>query len=290
MEFKKLTVEDFDIIAKYFGDNSRRMCDFTPGTAIMWRNFFNTEYCVWKDTLIFRVDYFGQRAYSMPLGENPTEALSHIVKDEKEIFLVNASNDDVSLLSESFEVDNVSSDRAWQDYLYTAESFKTYAGKRLSGQRNHVNKFKRLYPDARVEIICEDNIKNVMNLHLRLSENKKESKTAKAESEIVSEVLSRYSDYRQSGICIFVGEVPVAFEIGEVVGDTLYAHIEKADISFSGAYQAIASEFACHFATDKVVYLNREEDTGDEGLRKSKMSYHPIALVEKNSLFLKKKY
>lgn len=33
--------------------------------------------------------------------------------------------------------------------------------------------------------------------------------------------------------------------------------------------------------TDSVKYVNREEDLGLEGLRKSKMSYYPLCLVKK---------
>ncbi len=36
--------------------------------------------------------------------------------------------------------------RRWRDYLYLADDFKNYSGKKFSGQRNHVNKFKKLYP------------------------------------------------------------------------------------------------------------------------------------------------
>ena len=289
MDFKRLTIEDLDIISPFLENNPRRMCDFTPGTAIMWREFFSTEYCIFKNTLVFRVNYFGHTAYSSPLGENAEAVISQLIGDEGEILLINASEADISLLNSHFCVSEISSDRAWQDYLYTADSFKTYSGKKLSGQRNHVNKFKRLYPDAHVEIICEDNIKNVLTLHNRLSESSKGGDARETEQKIVSEVLDRYSDYRQLGICLFVGDAPVAFEIGETVGDTLYAHIEKADIAYSGAYQVIASEFARHFACDGILYLNREEDTGDEGLRKSKLSYQPCAFVEKFSVKLKKR-
>ena len=40
---------------------------------------------------------------------------------------------------------------------------------------------------------------------------------------------------------------------------------------------------------DEIRFVNREEDCGDEGLRKSKMSYHPIELIEKNTVTIKYK-
>ena len=41
---------------------------------------------------------------------------------------------------------------------------------------------------------------------------------------------------------------PVALAIGELVGDTLYVHVEKARLDYAGAYQAIVSAFAIHEA------------------------------------------
>ena len=35
------------------------------------------------------------------------------------------------------------------------------------------------------------------------------------------------------------------------------------------------------YAGEGVSFLNREDDVGDPGLRTSKLSYHPVALLEK---------
>ena len=71
------------------------------------------------------------------------------------------------------------------------------------------------------------------------------------------------------------------FSLGEIVGDTLFTHIEKADRDYEGCYQMLVAQFAQHFVRDGVHFINREDDTGDLGLRTSKLSYHPVALLEK---------
>ena len=76
------------------------------------------------------------------------------------------------------------------------------------------------------------------------------------------------------------GEI-VAASFGEIVGDTMYVHIEKALRSFRGAYPMITSQFLHYYFQDGLLFVNREEDMGDEGLRYSKSAYHPCCLLKK---------
>ena len=76
--------------------------------------------------------------------------------------------------------------------------------------------------------------------------------------------------FKLPGAFIEVDGNIVAMSVGEVVNDTLYCHIEKANRDYHGAYQMIVREFASHILEEypDVKYINREEDVGDEGLRK----------------------
>jgi hypothetical protein len=83
------------------------------------------------------------------------------------------------------------------------------------------------------------------------------------------------------GGIIFVNDSPVAFTLGEeLTPDTFDVHFEKADSSIQGAYPMINKEFVSH-RLQKYTYINREEDLGLPGLRKSKMSYCPDILYKK---------
>ena len=71
----------------------------------------------------------------------------------------------------------------------------------------------------------------------------------------------------------------VAFTLGEVIGDTLYVHIEKMNHLVNGAGETVNKLFAELMTGHhpEVRYINREEDVGDPGLRHAKESYHPSA-------------
>jgi hypothetical protein len=84
----------------------------------------------------------------------------------------------------------------------------------------------------------------------------------------------------KGGILRVDGKI-VAFTIGEEVSpDTFVVHIEKAFAYVQGAYPMINQQFVEHECSE-YRYINREEDTGAEGLRHAKMSYRPAFLVEK---------
>ncbi|WP_417151885.1 phosphatidylglycerol lysyltransferase domain-containing protein, partial [Ruminococcus sp.] len=68
---------------------------------------------------------------------------------------------------------------------------------------------------------------------------------------------------------------PIAFDIC----------FEKALREYDGIYAVINNEFAKTLSSYK--YINREEDMGIEGLKKSKLSYNPIILIARYNATLK---
>lgn len=85
------------------------------------------------------------------------------------------------------------------------------------------------------------------------------------------------------GVLRIDGEV-VAFTIGEpICEDTYVVHIEKAYADVQGAYTMINQQFVEHECMN-YKYVNREDDTGAEGLRKAKLSYRPAFMVEKGDV------
>jgi hypothetical protein len=173
-------------------------------------------------------------------------------------------------------------DPGWSDYLYLAEDLRSLAGRRYNGQRNHVNYFRRTYPGHRFEEMRPEDAPEVLAFYkqsgLAVS---KDSAFFRAESGTVCETLENFEAYGLLGGVLRTQSSIAAFSLGEVVGDTLFVHIEKANPGHRGAYQVMVNEFVRRYAGPGVVYVNREEDCGDEGLRISKQSYHPCRMMHK---------
>ena len=74
------------------------------------------------------------------------------------------------------------------------------------------------------------------------------------------------------------------FSVGCMINGTVSdINIEKASAEEPGAYPMVCREMTRMMKEKypRLTFVNREEDTGDEGLRRSKESYYPVALLEK---------
>ncbi len=93
-----------------------------------------------------------------------------------------------------------------------------------------------------------------------------------------------YPDLGMEGIVLVENGEILAVTLGSRLSrDTFDIHFEKAREDVDGAYAAVNSEFARYLREKypEVLYLNREDDMGLEGLRKAKLSYYPHHMMEK---------
>ncbi|MGM9606000.1 MAG: DUF2156 domain-containing protein [Oscillospiraceae bacterium] len=287
LEFTKLELEHIPLIRPFFLQQNRRICDCTVGSTLMWRNYFDNCFAIVDDTLIFRSRYLdGQFAFTVPIGKNPQLLLEQTEEYCRDrgipLEFCTVTPNDLELLRSRWPDLKVEENRDWYDYLYESRDMVEFAGRKYAAQRNHIHRFERDCPDWSFERMTADHVEEVRSFYRGfLQERTKEGETAQAEVGEIFEVLDHFDAYAFLGGILRVDGKIVGISMGEIVRDTLYVHIEKADVQYSGVYQKLVNCFAREYVTDEVRYINREEDVGDPGLRKSKLSYHPIALQEK---------
>ena len=173
------------------------------------------------------------------------------------------------------------------DYVYESEKLATLSGKKLHSKRNHVNKFKSEYEGRwGYEPIKKDNLEECfqMGLKWRNDNGCEEDEEKNAEICVTLNSLRLFEELELVGGILRVDGQIVAFTIGEpICSDTFVVHIEKAYADIPGAYNMINQQFVEHECMN-YKYVNREEDTGSEGLRKAKRSYRPVFMVEKGDV------
>ena len=289
LEFNKLHLRDLDKVRAYFPFAVNRICDNTVGGAFMWRDYFSVEFAEYNETVIFKakIKYHNNiNAFSFPLGKDVRGSIEMVVKycrvNEIPIAFCTVTTEDMKVLKTVFPVYRVFKEANWSDYVYLASDITTLSGRKYSGQRNHINSFRRAYKDHVFEEISDANIREVRAFFAGLTLKQDiSSETAIEEHNKTIEVLDNFDAYGLPGGLLRVDGSVVAFAIGEVIGNVFFVHIEKADLRFRGAYQVINNEFARHFVSDEIKFINREEDVGDEGLRISKLAYHPCEIIDK---------
>ena len=166
--------------------------------------------------------------------------------------------------------------------MYKAEDLAYLAGKKYSKKRNLIHQFEKLYPDFSLEPITNENAHMIEECCEHDWSDAGLSELAMYENEHTREVLRDFAAYGCTGYALRAGGEIAAFCIGEVMGDTLIVHIEKAKREYKGAFQMINCLFAkTELEKCGVQFINREDDVGDEGLRQAKQSYFPEYMLKK---------
>ena len=290
-EFKRPELEDREIITSYFEKSPSRSCERSFVNVYLWSRHYKVKYAVIMDALVFRNEEpDGSCTFAVPAGEpdNVKRALDFLMDRSREkgcrFALYNVTPEMFAQLEAwypgRFEIEY---NRDYADYVYETEKLATLAGKKLHGKRNHINKFKTLYPDWSYEPLSDENVEDCFQMALawRNQNGCEEDVEKNAEMCVTLNSLRLYKELGLKGGVLKAGGRIVAFTVGEpLCGDTFVVHIEKAFPDVDGAYPMINQQFVQHECMD-YKYVNREEDTGAEGLRKAKLSYRPAFLEEK---------
>ena len=177
------------------------------------------------------------------------------------------------------------------DYLYEIERLAELRGKKLQQKRNHINRFLERYPDWHTQPISAENMDACKALAQRWYRQREEAgEDVTLEKVAMSRAFAAYDALGMEGLALYAEGSVVAMTMGNRMRREIFdVNFEKADAEIAGAYPLINREFAryIHAKYPEIRYLNREEDMGLPGLRKSKLSYHPDEIVEKYRGFLK---
>ena len=312
MEFHKLTVKDKDSVQAVTLASGRRNCNLTFANLIGWQFWFHTEVCVMEGVVVFRFNIEGHRAYMLCSSMPPSERLLGMLCTDAarvgtDLRIMGLEDDCAahlnvlvrdcfnSLVKDSSNKQyNVSIEprRNQYDYIYLRQELAEMKGKNLKAKRNHVNKFLSEHPDFEYVELTPARFDECRQLSMLWRNEVHQdtpfyNETVLAEQRAMETVLAHWDELAMRGGCIYAGGQLVAFTYGAAVThDTFDVLVEKADRTVDGAFNIVNQQFAEHLP-EQYVYINREEDMGLEGLRKSKLSYHPHQLLSYNIVKLK---
>ncbi|MCM1475056.1 MAG: phosphatidylglycerol lysyltransferase domain-containing protein [Muribaculaceae bacterium] len=290
--FRSITVSDMPKIWKYLEREKGRTTDFSYGGVLMWVDYYNYEFCIYKDTLFIKgvlEDHRDIPAFSLPVGKLPLAESIWLLRKQcqKEGIPLYMSAVPEHALEELEKLHpcHIKEIPDISDYIYEAESLAYLQGKKNGKKRNHVNKFISTYPNWELEELTDENANEALGFMDKYDREGDDNESATSERRLTRRVIEMIASGEKgfSGGILKANGQTCAITIGDIKGDTLFIHIEKALREYHGAYEMINKEFASKMIElhPGIRYINREDDAGDEGLRKAKLSYHPCAMLRK---------
>ncbi|MCL2513663.1 MAG: phosphatidylglycerol lysyltransferase domain-containing protein [Oscillospiraceae bacterium] len=291
LEFKEMTIDDKEWASELYKISGLAGCSNSFGTQYIWARSFKGKICRHKDFLLYRGEKYGL-AYAMPAGKGDLGEAAGLMKADAEangakFRMFGITLEDIEKLkNECPEIhDNFEykENRGFFDYIYLASDLALLSGRKYHSKRNHISRFGKSY-DIAVEVINQGNMAECLDIAEKWAEGKNGGDGDYNFADELDALKRSFDNYERLGFCGIILKAdgkPAAFTIGEEQnGSTFLTHFEKTLPEAEDAYPVINNKFAL-MLKDKYEYINREDDVGNEGLRKSKLSYHPVVLLEK---------
>lgn len=178
-------------------------------------------------------------------------------------------------------------DRDGFDYVYDIHALADLKGKKLQKKRNHLNRFRAEHPEARVLPLDSGNLDMAREMVEQWYQNRMRNDPDRdycLERLAMRRAFQKYEGLGMEGIALLEGERCIAVTMGTRLSESTFnTHFEKAREDVDGAYTAVNAAFAGYLREKfpELLYINREDDMGIEGLRRAKSSYHPHHMMEK---------
>lgn len=296
LELNEITIDKKELLNKYLRRRCSNNSEFSFTNLFMWRKGYDIKYVILDDMLCIMPKHAdGPRSATFPIGfiaddgsekdiKGAIEKLLAYFEENGMVPLIRLYDErTVKKLTDTFPGKFIiTEDRNSFDYVYSIEELTNLSGKRFHAKKNHVNKFRKLYPDFKYERMTPDNASECLALFDSWRENKDfEIDGFDEEREAIVELLSNWKNLDITGGCLRVDGKMVAFSLGEPLkDDAVVIHLEHADTSYNGSFAMMNQQFLENEWQD-YKYVNREEDMGLPGMRRAKESYRPVFMVKK---------
>ena len=285
LNLKDIKINDYEVLKGYLSFDDELSCENSFANLYLWHGNLPNQYDIVDDSLIIKTQDYDKIMLRIPLGGNMKSAMEAIYKHFNNRFpdfyaYEGAAFDNfLSEYGNHFKIEEIRDDF---EYVYLTDDLIELSGKKYHSKRNHISAFSKKY-NWRYESITEENIeeiklcakewyqKNNQKMDGTLSVDKDESKL----------LLSNMRELNLKGGAIFVDDKVVAYTVGTAVNNNVFdIMIEKALPEYATAYAVINREFAANELSG-YRFINREDDMGIDGLRKSKLSYKPVKILKK---------
>ncbi len=279
--FGEIKKEDSGLFEEGFKNDPPRISEFTFANLYAWKDAYQLKASLLNDLIILRSESGLFLRFFNPIGKtDKKKAIEKVLNDSGGIF-VRIPEETKALFSTDARF-KIELDPDNSDYLYRVEDLTLLAGRKYDGKRNLIKKFRSAYVYEYIKMDAGS-----AGECLKFEETWCTLKDCDSveglnnERRAIRTMIENFSDFK-----LVAGAIKIQNNISAVAcaqklnPDTLVMHVLKADPNINGLYQTMLHEFISKEAQG-FTYLNLEQDLGQEGLRKSKESYHPVEMINK---------
>jgi uncharacterized protein len=291
LNFEPISLNKQDRYLKYFSQLPQKASDYSFINLWGWSEVYGL-YWAWSDEMVWIKQTIPKEVFWAPVAPWP-EIDWNLCFDKyfNSAAVFYRVPEDLMLLWKEIIGHRIviEESREHWDYLYHVDELTQLGGRRFHKKKNLLNQFKKKYDFQFVPLDME-----MIDMAMALQEDWctwhdcKSLDELAAENLAISRVLGSWEKLEGPiGGAILVDRQMVAYTIAEPLSEnTLVIHFEKGDVNFKGTYQAVNQMFLEYFGQSFKI-VNREQDLGDAGLRKSKLSYNPSDFLKKYRITLK---
>lgn len=284
-DFKPIKIEDKPIFDKYYKNYPPVHSDYVFTTLVSWMDYAKFCYMINNNNLIVASKINNKIQIKSPIGDKNKNIFDEVLKlakqQESEYPFGVIDKNTKNWLENNYPNLELIPTRDYFDYVYNSTDLAELAGSNYSKIRNRLNKFKK-NNEYSVESITEDNMKDIREFLKRwcLWKDCDKDPLLENEKKAILYSMENFFDLKLSGLSMIVnGDIEAISVFEKMSNDTAIVHYEKGSPDYDGIYKAINQETAKILQKD-FKYINRESDMGVSGLRKAKLSYKPVFMIE----------
>jgi hypothetical protein len=294
-EFKPIEIEDREVLQERLWAYQPETSELSFSNLFIWRNHYGFQWSTYESwVLVIGANSANGVAALPPIGPPSRVEAARILlqwmKERGEFREPRIDRADRRLIAELGTANDFQFEptRDHFDYVYLTKDLIDLAGKDYRAKRNHLNYLLRSYRIA-YEPMSESNIAACLAVSDEWCAARRceEGPTLASEWGATREALVHLGQLKIEGGVIIVNGKVEAFTLGELLNEnTAVVHVEKANADIRGIYTVVNQQF-CEKRWGNVPWINREQDLGEPGLRKAKVSYRPDRLVDKFRITLR---
>jgi hypothetical protein len=291
-QFRGLTLEDKPLFLRVFAQSPPQISEFTFTNLFIWRDCYQTKISRFQSFLCLLSDKGESSFFFPPIGEGDViqcyrGLLQYLGQKVASPKIARAPERLVNQIDWKGSGMKAELDRNQCDYVYLVQDLIELKGRKYHRKRNHIKQFQEKYSYRYVSLTSE-----WVAQCLQLEADWCDLRHCEIipgllnESLAVREAFNHFEELGVKGGAILINEKVEAVTLGDPLNpETVVIHVEKANPAYEGLYPTINQAFLEH-QWSGYTYVNREQDLGEEGLRKAKESYFPHHMVNKYTVTL----